>query len=111
MKTKTALILAIFLGLSLVPLNAFARDFPYASFGGHTERTRGVAFSGDGAMLASGSDDTSLILWDVSTGNKLRSISNTGSSDAWRSVYGVAISGRPFGSAHFFSKDPACRAK
>ena len=33
---------------------------------GHTDAVQGVAFSPDGQRLASGSDDNTIILWDVS---------------------------------------------
>ena len=96
MKTKTALTLIIFFGLSLVPLNIFAQDFPYISFGGHTERTRGLAFSADGKTLASGSDGGTIIIWEVDTGNKLRWIRNLGGDDGsntsyYASVYEVSL--------------------
>ena len=93
MKTKTALILAIFLGLSLAPLNAFARDFPYISFGGHTDWVHDAAFSADGKTMASASNDNSFILWDVSTGTRLQWIGNRSSNGIYaRDVHGLSIS-------------------
>jgi WD40 repeat protein len=34
---------------------------------GHTESVEGIAFSPDGRLLASGSEDGSIILWDVAS--------------------------------------------
>jgi WD40 repeat protein len=54
---------------------------------GHTGWVRTVAFSPDGATLASGSDDKMLILWDVQSGQQLRTLEgHTGV------VYSVAFS-------------------
>ena len=43
-------------------------------FTGHTEVVTSMAFSPDGQMLASGSWDSTIILWDVSTGDLLRTL-------------------------------------
>ncbi|MDE0468301.1 MAG: dockerin type I domain-containing protein [Candidatus Poribacteria bacterium] len=97
---KATLTILIFLTL-LFSLNTFAQDFPYISFGGHTEITSGVTFSWDGQRIASGSHDHTVQIWEVSTGNKLSTIRNA--NQAWRSgdssyrhrfgkVYGVALS-------------------
>ena len=89
---KTTLTALCFL-LTLFSVNTFAQDFPYISFGGHTERTRGLAFSADGKTLASGSDDKTIIVWEVDTGNKLRQIVNfrlTG-GQAPQKVYEVSL--------------------
>lgn len=45
----------------------------------HVATVLSVAFSPDGATLASGSEDRSLRLWDVATGNELRRVSGAAS--------------------------------
>jgi WD40 repeat protein len=40
--------------------------------GGHHDTVLGIAFSPDGQMLASGSADNTIILWDVATGDVIR---------------------------------------
>jgi WD40 repeat protein len=49
---------------------AFAqqRMTPAATYHGHVDSVRAVAFSPDGKLLASGSDDQSIILWDLAQG-------------------------------------------
>ena len=84
MKTKTTLMLLIF--LTFLTLNAFAQDFPYISLGGHTDLVSSVAFSADGQVLASGSIDRAIRLWEVSTGNNLQLFEDRAN------VYGVALS-------------------
>ncbi|GAB4518065.1 MAG: hypothetical protein OHK0046_25340 [Anaerolineae bacterium] len=50
---------------------------------GHTANINAIAFSPDGRFLASGSDDTTVILWDISTGTALRTLSgHTGAVQA-----------------------------
>src|SRR4029453_3408669 len=44
-----------------------------AIFKGHTKAVSGAAFSPDGKMAISGSDDTTLRLWDVATQQTIRS--------------------------------------
>jgi WD40 repeat protein len=39
---------------------------------GHTDQVRAVAWSPDGTKLATGSDDLTLIIWDIETGEPLR---------------------------------------
>ncbi|KAJ8519321.1 hypothetical protein ONZ45_g3731 [Pleurotus djamor] len=53
---------------------------------GHNDRVSALVFSPDGAMLASGSEDRQIILWDSLTGDP------TGVLDALQSVKSVAFS-------------------
>ena len=64
---KILLILLVFLTVS--SLNTFAQDFLYTSLEGHTERIIKIAFSSDGTTLASASEDRTIRLWDVVTGD------------------------------------------
>ena len=49
-----------------------------------------VAFSPDGRLLASGYEDETVILWDVGTGERVRTLA--GHTDEYRPVYSVAFS-------------------
>ncbi len=51
---------------------------------GHTSRALSVAFSPDGATLASGADDRSVRLWEAASGRQLHTL--TGHTDWVRSV-------------------------
>jgi WD40 repeat protein len=42
---------------------------------GHENHIRSLAFSGDGSILASGSEDNTIKLWDVQQGQLLRTLS------------------------------------
>jgi WD40 repeat protein len=42
---------------------------------GHTDWVNSVAFSPDGRLLASGSSDRTIKLWDVATGREVRTLS------------------------------------
>ena len=50
---------------------------PYrlASFSGHADEVRSVSFSPDGSVLASGSGDGTIELWEVATGQKRTTLS------------------------------------
>ncbi|KAI1428210.1 WD40 repeat-like protein [Xylaria sp. FL1777] len=54
---------------------------------GHTDWVRTVAFSPDGRLLASGSDDGTALIWDVETGNLQHKLEP---EDGW--VYAVTFS-------------------
>ena len=47
---------------------------------GHSHRVESVAFSRDGKTLASGSEDNTIKLWDVSSGTELRTLTGHSSS-------------------------------
>ena len=53
---------------------------------GHTEFVNSVSFSPNSQILASGSDDRTIILWDVLTGRSIGSLTGHGAE-----VYGVAF--------------------
>ena len=58
-----------------------------ATFEGHTKKVNSIAYSPDGKILASGSDDTAIKLWDVNT---QRNIATFEGHTAW--VHSVAYS-------------------
>jgi WD40 repeat protein len=53
---------------------------------GHTSVVRSVAFSPDGRLLASGSYDKTIKLWEVATGREVRTLTLTGHTSVVRSV-------------------------
>ncbi|MGH8933004.1 MAG: PQQ-binding-like beta-propeller repeat protein [Egibacteraceae bacterium] len=50
---------------------------------GHTDSVRGVAFSPDGSMIASSSDDQTVLLWDIATGQRIGQPLTGHSSEVW----------------------------
>src|SRR5205085_264822 len=57
---------------------------PYNTLTGHKGHVRSVAFSPDGKMLASGSDDETIKLWELPSGRELLTLA--GHKDYIRSV-------------------------
>ena len=85
---KTKITLTVLILLNFITLNIFAENFSYTRFDGHSHGIRSVAFSHpDGKMIASGSSDNTIRLWNAKTGALLKIL--TGHS---RSVYSVAFS-------------------
>jgi len=58
----------------LIPLKDIADIIKERNLVGHSWSVRGIAFSSDGKILASGSEDDTIILWDVETGNKIKTL-------------------------------------
>src|SRR5947207_1864656 len=63
-------VLGLTLLLGALPVQAAVQPEMKATLKGHTDRVRSVAFSGDGKLLASGSVDQTVKLWDVATGKE-----------------------------------------
>ncbi len=71
MKHFSSLISTLLLATVLFSSNIFAQDkVHYSTFAGHTDNIWGLVFSPDGQMLASGSRDGTVCLWEVSTGHQ-----------------------------------------
>ena len=79
----TAALLLVFGALIVVPARAERPDIVWMA-GRHTGPVLSVAFSPDGSMIASGSDDSTINLWRVSDGSLLRTLA--GHTDEVNSV-------------------------
>ena len=64
------------LGATAEILLAITRNYqvPVRTLTGHSELVRSVAFSPDGSILASGSWDNTIKLWEVASGRELRTL-------------------------------------
>ena len=60
--------LTSFIFLTLFSISTLAQDFPHIDLKGHTRSVLSTAFSPDGQILASGSADDTIRLWNVNTG-------------------------------------------
>ena len=69
---KTTLISLIL--LTVFSINTFAQDLQYTVLEGHTNDVLSVVFSPDGSLLASGSWDKTIRMWDAETGALLRTL-------------------------------------
>ena len=66
---RTTLILLVL--LTVFSISTLAQDFSHIVLEGHKGEINSVAFSPDGNILASGSSDETIRLWDVNTGELL----------------------------------------
>ena len=69
---KTTVTLCIL--LTIFSLNTSAQDVAFTTLEGHWSAVNSVCFSPDGTLLASGSSDATIRLWDVKTGNRLHTL-------------------------------------
>lgn len=58
-------------------------EIPQWHFTEHTENVNDLAFTSDGKKLASGSSDTSVLVWDVETGEVIIRLQDPAHSDIW----------------------------
>jgi sugar lactone lactonase YvrE len=69
-----------------VPAKALAAPIPsrwVRTLSGHTGLVYGVAFSPDGTLIATVSDDDTAVLWDVATGRTVRALTGHTRDIAW----------------------------
>jgi len=78
--------LTLLLFLSIFSLNTIAEDFPHVSLEGHTDSVSQIAFSSNGAILASVSG-TTINLWNVGTSTHRYTLTGHNSH-----VYAIAFS-------------------
>jgi WD40 repeat protein len=69
----------------------------HMSLSGHSKQVRSVSFSPDGTLLASGSEDNTLKLWNVRSGECVKTLSGHGNI-----VYSVSFS--PDASCIWFTR-------
>ncbi len=69
---KTTVTLCIL--LTIFSLNTSAQDVAFSTLTGHNNDVRSVSFSPDGTLLASGSLDGTIGLWNVKTGKRLHTL-------------------------------------
>src|SRR5262245_32410776 len=80
-------VIAVFVLLCVSSVGAAQQQVkPAATFHGHVDAARAVAFSPDGKLLASGSDDQSIILWDLAQG-KPRAVLEGHGTSVWNLVF------------------------
>ena len=59
-------------GCAAAPVDDTNEDTSSRTLTGHTDSVLSVAFSPDGKLLASGSDDNTVRIWDMATGQELQ---------------------------------------
>ena len=81
MKVQSTTFLGVCFMLHLASLAAVAQKPELVVQTGHADNVLSVAFSPDGKLLASGSEDAAIKLWDVSTGQELAALIALGEQD------------------------------
>ena len=77
-RTLFSIFLILFLMLTFYLPNTFAQDIRHTVLKGHTGNVYSVVFSPDGSMLASGSADDTIRLWNPETGEHIRTLEGHG---------------------------------